>query len=76
MKEEHGYDPLLDIYPFTTLIQLKDFLGRIHHCAAVVGKWTFDSNLPLPLPTTQENLGYCCINYNEAKLMNIYKWIL
>ena len=31
-EEKYGYDPLLDIYPFPTLIQLKYFIGGIEHC--------------------------------------------
>ena len=43
LKEEDIYDPLLDIYPYTTLIQLTYFLCGSHHCVTVVGKWIFDS---------------------------------
>ena len=30
-KETYRCDPLLDIYPFPTLIRLKEFLGGIQH---------------------------------------------
>ena len=67
---------MLDISPFPALIQLKDFLGGIHHCVAVVGKWIFDSNFTFALPLTKENLEYCCINDNETEVMNDYKIVL
>ena len=67
LKEEYGYDPLLGISSYPTLMQLKDFIGWIHHCVTVVGKWIFDSNLPFVLPLTNENLEYFCINDNKKK---------
>ena len=66
-KEEDGYEPLLEISPYSKLIQLKYFLGGISHCVTVVGKWIFDSNIPFELPLTKDNLDYCWINYNETK---------
>ena len=42
--EEYGYDIWIDIYTFTTLIQLRNFLGGIHHCVTFFGKFTFDGN--------------------------------
>ena len=53
-KEEDGYDPFIDISPFPTLIQLKDFLGGVYHCVTVVGKWIFESNFPSALPLPKE----------------------
>ena len=38
-NEEYAYNSLLEIYQFSTLIQLKDSLGGIHQCVIVVGKW-------------------------------------
>ena len=38
LKEEYGYDPLLEIYTYPTLIQLKYFPCIIHHCVTVFGK--------------------------------------
>ena len=38
-KEQYGYDKLLDIYPFPTLILLTEFLDGIQDCVTVVGKW-------------------------------------
>ena len=38
LKEEDAYDPLLDISPYKTFIQLEYFLIRIHHCVTVVDK--------------------------------------
>ena len=76
MKEEYGYDHLLDIYPYPTLIQLKDCLGGIYHCVTVVGKWIFDSTFPLTLPLTKEKIDYFCINDNEKNRMNGYKGVL
>ena len=58
LKEEYEYDPLLEIYPFTTLIQLKDFIGRVHHCVTVIDKWISDSNFTFVFPLSKENLGY------------------
>ena len=65
LKEEYGYYPFIDTYPYPTLIHLKESLGRIHHCVTVVGKWIFDSNFTFSLPINKENLDYCCINENE-----------
>ena len=74
-EEEYGYDPFLDIYTYPTLIHLKDFLGGIHHCVAVIVKWVFCSNFNFSFPLTQENLDYCCINDDFKKLMNSYKGV-
>ena len=63
MKEEDGYDPLIDISPYPTLIQLI-FLGGIHHCVTVVGEWIFESNFPFALPLTKYSLDYFCVNDN------------
>ena len=67
LKYEDGCDPLLDISSYTRLIQLKDYLGGIHHCATVVVKWVFDSNFPFALPLTKDNFDYRCNNDNEKK---------
>ena len=75
-KEEDGYDTLLDISMHPKLIQLKDFIGGIHHCVTVVGKWMFDSNFTFALPLTKDNLDYCFINDNETKGINGYKVVL
>ena len=66
-KEQDVYDPFIDIYPYTTLIQLKYFLGGIHHCVTVVSKLVFDSNFPFVIPLTQDDLDYGFINDNEKK---------
>ena len=55
-KEQDGYDPLLDISTFSTLIQLKEFIDGVQHCVTVVGKWIFDSTFPFVLPLTCDNL--------------------
>ena len=75
-KEEDGNYPLIDIYPYPTLIQLKYFLVGIHHCVTVFGKWVFDSDFPFAIPLTKDYLYYCCINDNETKLMNVDKVVL
>ena len=72
-KEEYKYDPLLEISPFLTLIQLKYSIGWIHHCVKVVYKWIFDGNFPFEIHLTQYYLDYCCLNYNKTKLNNGYK---
>ena len=59
LKLEYEYYPLLDISPYPTLIQLKDFLDGIHHCVIFFGKWIFDSNFTFAPPFTKDNLGYC-----------------
>ena len=41
LKEEYVYDPWLDISLYPTLIQLKYYLDRIHHCVTVFGKCIF-----------------------------------
>ena len=55
LKEEYGYYTLLGIYPYPKLIQLNDFIGRIHHCVTVVGNGIFDSNFPFELPHRKYN---------------------
>ena len=73
LKEYYVYDPFFYISTYPTLIQLKHFLGGIHHCVTFVGKWIFDINFPFTLTLTEENLDYCWINDNEKKGMNGYK---
>ena len=75
-KEEYGYDTLLEISPYTALIQLKYFLGGIRHCVTVVCKLVFDNNYPSSISPTKDNLDYCCINDNETKVMNVLKGLL
>ena len=55
-EEQDGYDPLIDISTFTTLIQLTEFLGSIQHCVTSVGKWLFESSIPFSLPITFDKL--------------------
>ena len=55
---------------------VETFLGGIHHCVTVVGKYIFYANFPFALPLTKENLDYCCINDNETKGINSYKILL
>ena len=76
LKEEYLYDQLIGIYTYPTLIKLKYFIGGIHHCGPVVGKWVFDSNFPLVLHLTKDNLDYFCINNNGTKGINGYKGVL
>ena len=38
LKEDNGYTTLIVISPYPIFIQLKDYLGGIRHCVAVVGK--------------------------------------
>ena len=56
LKEEDGYDPLLDISPYTTLIQLKYSFDVIHHCVTTVGKLFFDKDSHFALPLAKYNL--------------------
>ena len=56
LKEEYGYDPLLDIYPYPAFIQSKYYLYGINHSVTVVGKWIFDGNFPFALPLTKYDL--------------------
>ena len=67
---------MLEISPYLTLIQLKDFLGGIHHCVTVVVRLGFECNFTFVLHITKENLDYCCINDNLKKGMNGYKGVL
>ena len=76
IKEEYGYDPLLEIYPYPKFIWLKCFLGGIHHCVTVVDKWIFDSNFPFELPLAEGKFEYCCLNDNKTRLINGYKVVL
>ena len=61
-KEQDGYDPLIGIYLFPKVIQLKYFLGGVQHFVTVVGKWIFDGNISFVFPLTCEDLDYCCTN--------------
>ena len=55
LKEEDGYYPLIDISTYPAFIQLK-ILDGVHNCVTVVGKCIFDSNFPIALPLTNDNL--------------------
>ena len=66
---------MLRISTYPALIKFKDHLDGIHHCVTALGKWIFDSKFTFAFPLTKENLDYCCINYNETKLMNGYKGV-
>ena len=72
-KEEYGYDPSLNIYPFPTSIQLKDFLGRIQQCVTVVGIWISDINFNFVLPLLCDNMDYCSINDSKKKELMVTK---
>ena len=73
LKEECGYDPLLNTFIYASFIKLKYFQSGIHHCVTDVGKWNFDSNFTSTLHIIKDNLDYCCINDNEK---NNIKWSL
>ena len=64
-KGKYEYDPLIYISPFTTLTQIKYFLGGIQHCVTVVRRCVFESNFPFALTITRDNLDYCFNNDNE-----------
>ena len=53
LKEEDGHDQLIEMSPYPTFIQLKYFLGGIHHCVTVVGECIFYSNFPFAIPLTK-----------------------
>ena len=55
-KGKYRYDTLIEISPFPTLIQLKEFLGGIHHCVTVVGKWISDSDFTFVIRLTHDEL--------------------
>ena len=57
-KEQDGYYQLLDIYTFTTLIQLGYFFDDTQHCATFVGKWIFDSNVSFEIFFTRDDMDY------------------
>ena len=76
MKKYYGYYPLIDIYTYTTLIQLKNYLDGIHHRVTVVGNCISDSNFTFAIPLTKDNFWYYCINENERKLLKGYKGVL
>ena len=66
---------MLEISPYPTLLQLKYFIDRIHHCVTVAGKWIFDRNYPFEPPLTKDNLDYCCIEDDKTKVTDGYKGI-
>ena len=53
---------MLVISPFTTLIKLTYFPGDIQKRVTVVGRWIFDSNIPLVIPPVCVDKGYWCNN--------------
>ena len=55
-KEQDRYDKFLDKYPFTTLSQFKDFLGRIQNCDTYIVMFIFDSNIPFLISPTWYNI--------------------
>ena len=57
-EEQDGYDPLLDIFSFSALIQLTYSLGGIQHCVTVVDKWIFNGNINFALHINFDNLDY------------------
>ena len=65
--EKYGYDPLLVISPFQTLIQLICFLGGIPKCVTVAVKWIIDRNIPFALPITCYKMDYYFKNDDETK---------
>ena len=67
---------MLNIYPFTTLNQLTEFLGSVQNFVTVVGKWVFDRNILFVIPLTSDKLDYCCSNDDKTKGANGYKGIL
>ena len=67
LKEEYVYDTLIDIYPYTISIKMKDFIGGIPHCGTCFGKCIFDSNFSFALPLAQDNMDYSCIHDNEKR---------
>ena len=72
-KEEYGYDILLGICPYKTLIQLKYFLVGIHNCVSVVGKWILDSNFTSSLPFAKDHLDYCLIMITKQNKILVTK---
>ena len=75
-KKQDVYDTFITIYSFTTLIQLKYFLGGIQHYVTVVGKCTFDNNFPVEHPLNRDKVDYCCANDNKTRGTNGYKGAL
>ena len=74
-EKQDWYEKLLYIYPFTTLIQLTEFIGSIQHCVTVVGICIFDSNIPFEISLTCDYMYYCCTSYNKTIVMNGYKGV-
>ena len=70
-EEQDGYDPLLEISMFPTLIQLKAFLGGLQHCFKVVGNWFFDSDINFLPPLTRDDLDYCVVD-QKVKVVSNY----
>ena len=66
---------MIDIFTFTKLIQLTEFLDGIQQFVTVVGGWIIDISIPFALPLTCEKLDYYFIGYYK-KAMNGYKRLL
>ena len=62
--------------PFTTIINLAYFIGGIQNYVTVFGGWIFDSNVPLALPLTCDNLEYYWTYDDVTKISNGYKGLL
>ena len=60
----------------TSLVGSTILLCGIYHCVTAVCKWVFDSTFCFAPPLTQDDMGKSCMNDNEVKIGNVYKWLL
>ena len=53
-------DPLSDVSPDPTTVQLLGEDGGVGHAVTIVGLWIFDASLPYALPLSRASLDACC----------------
>ena len=67
---------MLDISPYPTLIQLKYFIGGIHYCVTVVGKWVLTVIFLLHFLSKMTIWTTVALIIMKKKGMNGYKGVL
>ena len=53
-------NPLADVSPHPTTVQLIGSEGGVGHAVTIVGEWIFDATQPHALPLTRASLDFCC----------------
>ena len=59
------FDPLSDISPYPTLLQIEDSDGDPSHSVTTLGHLIFDGNKRHALDLTKEGLDSCCLDQQD-----------